>query len=390
MNRYGLAAAVGALLVGVGGSEAHGRSQSIGDDRAEATRGWQDAMPLWEHPRATQEQARAKQSAKPQGQKPEQGQKPQQAQKQQQRQKPQQAQQQQQRQKPQAQKPQRAQKQQQAQKPARGRGQGGQGARGQSGERAQPAQRGQGSAQRGEPQRGQSENARTGQGRRGDPTRAVRRVSRPVQLERLPERMRPLARSSNPSQRAAAIAVARGSERSELAVTYAIVGDRVRLLNGRNELLLDISDRDARGLGYWDVRRLDPRRVRNGSPAFCRSGAGHPVWGREWCIDKGFGLGASDGWLWGRHNPDDVVFRPVSDRVSLDRGGLIDVLGSVVFDRLALHAITLGLADPLAGRWIGEPAGPRVMVLDSGSRPIAELIDLDRDGRVDVMYVTSR
>ena len=29
------------------------------------------------------------------------------------------------------------------------------------------------------------------------------------------------------------------------------------------------------------------------SPSFCRSGAGHPVHGRAWCIDKGFGLGRS-------------------------------------------------------------------------------------------------
>ena len=29
------------------------------------------------------------------------------------------------------------------------------------------------------------------------------------------------------------------------------------------------------------------------SPSFCRSGAGHPVHGRSWCLDKGFGLGRS-------------------------------------------------------------------------------------------------
>ena len=27
------------------------------------------------------------------------------------------------------------------------------------------------------------------------------------------------------------------------------------------------------------------------APSFCRSGAGHPRFGREWCIRKGFGLG---------------------------------------------------------------------------------------------------
>jgi hypothetical protein len=28
-----------------------------------------------------------------------------------------------------------------------------------------------------------------------------------------------------------------------------------------------------------------------GSPAFCRSGSGHPVFGRQWCREKGFSLG---------------------------------------------------------------------------------------------------
>jgi hypothetical protein len=209
-------------------------------------------------------------------------------------------------------------------------------------------------------------------------------------MDRLPERLRPLVQSRNAGQRAAAVALARGSEYGTLPVRYAVAQDRLRLMNQRDELLLDISDDDARNLGYWDVRRLDPDRVRDEAPAFCRSGAGHPVWGREWCIDKGFGLGGSDGWLWGRHNPDDVIFRRPDNRDSLDRGGLIDILGSIVIDRLALHALTLGLSDPLAGRWLGEPAGPRVMLLSSGSRPVAEMVDVDRDGRVDVMYVTSR
>ena len=38
--------------------------------------------------------------------------------------------------------------------------------------------------------------------------------------------------------------------------------------------------------------------VRNGSgPSFCRSGAGHPVWGLEWCLDKGYGIGRSGTWF---------------------------------------------------------------------------------------------
>ncbi|HEX6135704.1 MAG TPA: hypothetical protein VFZ24_17150 [Longimicrobiales bacterium] len=261
--------------------------------------------------------------------------------------------------------------------------------RGQGQDRARPQQqRGQGQADRARPQPGQGQ----GQGMRANARadgRALRRVSRPVRLDRLPERFRPLVSSRNPAQRAAAVALARGTAFGSLPVSYALVDDRVRLLNRDEDLLLELDDDEARRLGYWDIRRLDPDRVREGAPAFCRSGAGHPVWGREWCIDKGFGLGASDDWRWGRHYPDDIFFR-TDDRVSLDRGGLADVLGSIIFGRLALHALTLGLDDPLGGRWIGEPTGPSILLVDAGPRPVAELVDLDRDGDVDVMYVTSR
>ncbi len=33
------------------------------------------------------------------------------------------------------------------------------------------------------------------------------------------------------------------------------------------------------------------RANRGRGPMFCRTGAGHPVFGRRWCLEKGFGLG---------------------------------------------------------------------------------------------------
>lgn len=54
--------------------------------------------------------------------------------------------------------------------------------------------------------------------------------------------------------------------------------------------------RDSRGrvvvVGRDDIRnryRLNQRR--GNGPPFCRNGQGHPVHGRQWCIDKGWGLG---------------------------------------------------------------------------------------------------
>src|SRR5687768_635596 len=159
--------------------------------------------------------------------------------------------------------------------------------------------------------------------------------------------------------------------------------NRVHILNRSGVLLLDLDD--DRDVGVWKV--VTARETeKKGAPSFCRSGAGHPVWGRQWCIDKGFGLGDDQGVRWARAvNLDNVVFRSQPTTSILGRDVLLDVLGDVVFNRLATHAITLGLAEPLAGRWIGEPVGPRVLLLTSGDRPVAEIVDVNRDNRAEML-----
>lgn len=144
--------------------------------------------------------------------------------------------------------------------------------------------------------------------------------------------------------------------------------------------------------------RIDPERFlrphgrrhgwgkRPGMPAFCRSGQGHPVFGRAWCVRKGFGLGRAG---WRRGDLGDVVFRrvPGRDGALLDRASLGEILGVVVLERL-LSELGLHRRVPVSGRWL-ELADRRGQVLQirSGSRPLAELTDLDRDGGVDVMLV---
>jgi hypothetical protein len=60
--------------------------------------------------------------------------------------------------------------------------------------------------------------------------------------------------------------------------------DEVLLLRSRGRTVV---------VGRGDIeRRFPTARERGRGPAFCRSGEGHPVWGREWCLEKGFGLGA--------------------------------------------------------------------------------------------------
>jgi hypothetical protein len=164
-------------------------------------------------------------------------------------------------------------------------------------------------------------------------------------------------------------------------------GDRVIVRNRRGDVLVDLDDRRARELGYWNLRRLGDRRATGNAPAFCRSGAGHPVWGREWCLDRGHGLGSRTGTIWSRTRVDDVVFRRTVDRDRLARDVLIGVVGDVVLNRLGLHALSMGYTDPLYGHWIAEPDAPRILYVSSGDVVVAEFVDLNRDDRVDVLYV---
>lgn len=179
----------------------------------------------------------------------------------------------------------------------------------------------------------------------------------------------------------------RGLSDAELVITPS--GQRMLITNRAGDLLLDLDD--DRDMGVW--KAVSARETnKEGSPSFCRSGAGHPVWGRQWCVDKGFGLGLDQDVRWSRViGIDNVVFRRDVSDADLSRNVLLDVLGDVVFNRLATHAITLGFVDPLAGRWIGQPTGgPRVLLLSSGARPVAEVVDVNRDGRADLLLVATR
>lgn len=55
--------------------------------------------------------------------------------------------------------------------------------------------------------------------------------------------------------------------------------DRFVLRNGGRTIVLDGDD------FFWYPVRNDR------GPSFCRSGAGHPVFGLQWCVQKGFGIG---------------------------------------------------------------------------------------------------
>jgi hypothetical protein len=222
--------------------------------------------------------------------------------------------------------------------------------------------------------------------------RSVSRFSRDLRVSEV----RPSARRFVASNRAAefvtggavAYAFARGAPENALLITPA--GRDVSVRNRKGDLLLALDDDRARDLGVWQVSPLNDR-VKEGSPAFCRSGQGHPVWGRQWCLDKGFGLGAERDVRWGTtRNIGDIILGRQTRSGILTRDALLSLIGPVAFDRLALHALTLGYTDPLTGMWRSEASGPNVLLVNSGSRPIAEFVDTNRDQRSDLMLVALR
>lgn len=136
-----------------------------------------------------------------------------------------------------------------------------------------------------------------------------------------------------------------------------------------------------------------------GGPAFCRSGAGHPVHGRQWCARKGYGSGGDyryDDRRYDHAQPrmerrsrlEDILFgRRASESGVLSPRLLESLLGRGAYRLLDAERSTLGSRSPLEGRWVPTHDGAQVLQLRSGSLPVAELVDVDRDGRVDRTFV---
>ncbi len=222
--------------------------------------------------------------------------------------------------------------------------------------------------------------------------RAVSRFERDLHVSEVRPVVRTFVISNRPSEfvtgGAVAYALARGAPDNALLVVPA--SNQVLLRNRKGDVLVAVDDDQARTLGAWDVFPANDQ-VNAGAPSFCRSGAGHPVWGRQWCLDKGFGLGSTENVRWGTtRNIGDIVFGRRVSSGTLTRDVLLNLLGPVAFDRLALHAVTLGYTDPLTGVWHSEATGPDVLFVNSGSWPIAELVDTNRDGHPELMLVALR
>jgi hypothetical protein len=132
-------------------------------------------------------------------------------------------------------------------------------------------------------------------------------------------------------------------------------------------------------------------RGRGQAPAYCRSGAGHPTAGRQWCLAKGFGLGRDRG-TWGTARMGEIVFR-TRQRESgreLGRAALEQAIGPAVLARLEARSRILGAREPLTGRWLPTGDGGHTLFIRSGVVPVAELVDRTGNGRVDLVLLNMR
>lgn len=160
-------------------------------------------------------------------------------------------------------------------------------------------------------------------------------------------------------------------------------------------------DRDDRS----GKSKKNSKKAKNGGPAFCRSGEGHPVYGRQWCIDKGYGLGGRyddrryddrryddrryDP-VWENRRWDDVIFRnPRVDR-RLDNRSLGSLLGAAVYNRIESQRRYLGAGEPITAYWEVGARGERRLNVFSGPMPVAVLVDANRDNRVDLVMLNRR
>lgn len=147
-------------------------------------------------------------------------------------------------------------------------------------------------------------------------------------------------------------------------------------------------------LGRRDDRRVYGRDRRlGGGPPFCRNGRGHPVHGMSWCRQKGWDRHGRGRVVWDRRGGwGDIILRNRARYRHgglIDRSGLVDILGDVILARLVRDA-RYDRDDPVTGRWLSPYGRGSVLQVRSGTRPVAELSDVDGDGRVDAVLMPRR
>lgn len=128
--------------------------------------------------------------------------------------------------------------------------------------------------------------------------------------------------------------------------------------------------------------RLNRCRPPSGARAFdCRSRVVYTS-GTRWAPRR-----VNAAWIradWGR-----VRFAPVRYRRDrfLNQGELTRLVGPHTISRIRKEGRRSGLRGPLHGEWIRAPRSGRVLVVTMDRVDVAELVDFDRDGIVDDVYL---
>lgn len=123
------------------------------------------------------------------------------------------------------------------------------------------------------------------------------------------------------------------------------------------------------------------------SPDFCRSGAGHPVHGRVWCVQRGYSL--ESGTVWDKAEWADVVLRAPRRAGVIPGASLPDVVGDDIVAKLEDQRRRIEAYTPLAARWLPAEGEGVVLQVFSGRTVIAELLDSDGNGRVDLVLLNA-
>lgn len=116
------------------------------------------------------------------------------------------------------------------------------------------------------------------------------------------------------------------------------------------------------------------------APDYCYSGDGHPLGGREWCHRRGYPVGA--GWV-RESGRDFVMERPMAP---INRAALAASIGSDLALELDVQRARFGFSEPLAGSYVATLEYGNVLRVRSGRLQVAEIVDRDRDGRVDAIW----
>ena len=83
-----------------------------------------------------------------------------------------------------------------------------------------------------------------------------------------------------------------------------------------------------------------------------------------------------------------ILGGPVPERErEVGSGTIGSILGDVILGRVTRFGRDAGLGGSVDGRWLPVSSGGSVLQLRMGGAPIAELADLNRDGRAEVVLL---